>query len=112
MNGTSTFLSLPRLSKTRKRFALGYLLFILLLITPLYPAPCPAFHPRSAEIHLAIPRGSDPTSFKIKNSKSKIQISSSSPIFLWVMLQERGLPPRLRARFSSSWRGLGAPFRR
>ena len=34
MNGMSTFLSIPRLSKTRKRFALGYLLFILLLITP------------------------------------------------------------------------------
>ena len=36
MNGMSTFLSIPRLSKTRKRFALGYLLFILLLITPIY----------------------------------------------------------------------------
>lgn len=36
MNGMSTFLSIPRLSKMRKRFALGYLLFILLLITPIY----------------------------------------------------------------------------
>lgn len=36
MSNMSTFLSLPRLSKTRKRFALGYLLFILLLIAPLY----------------------------------------------------------------------------
>ena len=36
MSNMSTFLSLPRLSKTRKRFALGYLLFILLLIAPPY----------------------------------------------------------------------------
>lgn len=38
MNGMSTFLSIPRLSKTRKRFALGYLLFILLSSRP-YTSP-------------------------------------------------------------------------
>ena len=32
MSPATTFLSLPRMSRTRKRFALGYLLFVLILV--------------------------------------------------------------------------------